>query len=138
MENNSENVKKRKLLHDNSYKREKEFLIDNKISVDFIRRKNPIEVHEIKKTKKMKKSHEYQLLYYLYYLKNNKNIKNIIGYLNYPLIKESKEISLTKENEVELKKIIKNIKEIIEKNRPPLPEKKKICKSCAYYELCFI
>ena len=49
MEDNSENVKIGKQLHENSYQRDKEYLIDNKISIDFIRKKEIVEVHEIKK-----------------------------------------------------------------------------------------
>ena len=138
MEDNSENVKIGKLLHENSYKRDKEFLIDNKISIDFIRKKEKVEVHEIKKSKKMEKSHEYQLLYYLYYLKKYKNIENVIGYLNYPLIKEEKELILTNENQKELKNIMQQITYIMQLEKPPIPKNKKICKTCAYYELCFI
>ena len=138
MEDNSENVKIGKQLHETSYKRDKEFLIDNKISIDFIRKKEVVEVHEIKKSKKMKKSHEYQLLYYLYYIKENKNVENIVGYLNYPLIKEEKEITISDENKRELKDLISKISNIINLDKPPLTKKKRICKTCSYYELCFI
>jgi len=136
MEQESDNVAIGKQLHENSYKREKEFLIDNLINVDFIKNKNPIEIHEIKKTKSMEKSHEFQLLYYIYYLKKEKDINNIIGYLDYPTIKEKIKIELTEEKENELKYIIKDIQNII-KSDIPKPKRSRICRKCAYFEFCF-
>lgn len=138
MEHNSEDVLEGKLLHETSYKKEKEYLIDNKINIDYIKNKDPVEIHEIKKTKKKEKAHKYQLLYYMYYLKKEKEIGNIIGYLNYPLIKEKKKVILDSENEKEIKQVIKEIQEIIKLEKPPMPIKKRMCKNCSYYELCYI
>ena len=84
LEHESENVKLGKILHEDSFKREKDFLIDNLINVDFIKITDCVEIHEVKKTQKMDTSHEYQLLYYMYYLKNQKDIENIKGFLDYP------------------------------------------------------
>ena len=141
MENNSEDVKLGKYLHETTYKRENEFLIDNKINIDFIKinhENNITEIHEIKKSKKMKKAHKYQLLYYMNYLKKEKNIENIKGYLNYPNTREKEEVILTKTNEEELEKIIKKIQDIIKQEKPPIFQNKNICLKCSYYELCFI
>ena len=136
LEHISENVKLGKILHEDSFKREKSFLIDNLINVDFIKLTDCVEIHEVKKTRKMEKSHEYQLLYYMYYLKNEKDIKNIKGYLDYPKNKKKKEIFLTKEKEEELVKIIEDINKI-NSNEMPKPKKSKICRKCAYFEFCF-
>ena len=136
LEHISENVKLGKILHEDSFKREKSFLIDNLINVDFIKLTDCVEIHEVKKTQKMDKSHEYQLLYYMYYLKNEKDIKNIKGYLDYPKNKKKKEIFLTKEKEEELVKIIEDINKI-NSNEMPKPKKSKICRKCAYFEFCF-
>lgn len=136
LEDESENVKLGKILHKESFKREKEFLIDNLINVDFIKLTDCVEIHEVKKTRKMEKSHEYQLLYYMYYLKNEKDIENIKGFLDYPNNRKKKEIFLTQEKEEELLKIIKDIYKINE-NDMPIPKKSKICRKCAYFEFCF-
>ena len=53
LEHESENVKLGKLLHEDSFKREKDYLIDNLINVDFIKISDSIEIHEVKKTEKM-------------------------------------------------------------------------------------
>ena len=109
LEHESENVKLGKILHENSFKREKDYLIDNLINIDFIKINDSIEIHEVKKTQKMNKSHEYQLLYYMYYLKNEKGIANIKGFLDYPKNRKKKEINLTQEKEEKLLKIIEDI-----------------------------
>lgn len=132
----NENVKLGIILHENSFKKEKSYYIDNLINVDFIKVTDSIEIHEVKKTQKMEKSHEFQLLYYMYYLKNEKDIDNIKGFLNYPNSRKKEEIFLTKEKEDELIKIIDDIHIIIDSEMPK-PKKKKICNKCAYFEFCF-
>ena len=137
MELESDTVLIGKQLHDSSYKREKELLIDNLINVDFIKKRKNIEIHEVKKTPKMEKSHEYQLLYYIYYLKNKKNIDNIVGYIDYPKIRKKVKIKLTEEKEEEINEIINEINNIIN-SKIPKPKKLRICRKCAYFELCWI
>ena len=136
LEHESENVKIGKILHEDSFKREKDYLIDNLINVDFIKLTDHVEIHEVKKTQKMEISHEYQLLYYMYYLKYEKDIANIKGFLDYPKNRKKKEIFLTPEKEDELLKIIDDIDRINE-NEMPKPKKSKICRKCAYFEFCF-
>ncbi|WP_346676233.1 CRISPR-associated protein Cas4 [Methanobrevibacter woesei] len=136
LEHESDIVALGKQLHEDSFKKEKEFLIDDLINIDFIKINDSVEIHEIKKTQKMEESHIYQLLYYMFYLKNKKDIKNIKGFLNYPNIRKKKTIELTEENEIDLLKIIENIEDII--NKPmPMPKKSRICSKCAYFEFCF-
>ena len=136
LEDESENVKLGKILHKESFKREKEFLIDNLINVDFIKLTDCVEIHEVKKTRKMEKSHEYQLLYYMYYLKKEKDIHNTVGYLNYPNIRKQIEIELTEEKEKELETVLCDIKNITDSDIPS-PKKSRICRKCAYFEFCF-
>ena len=136
MEQESDNVKLGKNLHENSYKKENDVLIDNLINVDFIKNNNPIEIHEVKKTQSMKKSHEFQLLYYIYYLKNEKGLNNIVGYLNYPENRKKIKIELTDEKEKELNDVLEDINNIINSNIPK-PKKSRICRKCAYFEFCF-
>ncbi|MDR2624589.1 MAG: CRISPR-associated protein Cas4 [Methanobrevibacter sp.] len=137
MEQESDIVSLGKQLHENSYKREKDYLIDNLINVDFIKKRKDIEIHEVKKTPKMEKSHEYQLLYYMYYLKNEKDIENIVGYIDYPKIRKKIKIELTHEKKEEIGEIVGKIAKIINSDIPK-PKKLRICKKCAYYELCWV
>ena len=137
MEQESDLVAIGKLLHSQSYKDEKEFTIDNLISIDFIKKQDYLELHEVKKSNKMKESHEYQLLYYMYYLKNEKGIENIKGVINYPTIRKKATIILDESKEKELMSIIEDIGRIIN-NDTPKPEKMKICRKCAYFEFCWV
>ena len=137
MEQESDLVSLGKLLHSKSYKGEKEYTIDNLISVDFIKKRDYLELHEVKKSNKMKKSHEYQLLYYLYYLKQNKGIENIKGIINYPKIRKKVMVDLDESKENELNAIIKDIGKVIS-NDTPKPERMKICRKCAYFEFCWV
>ena len=137
MEQNSDLVYFGKYLDKNTYTRNKhDFIIDNKIQIDFIKTNNSIELHEIKKSQMLERAHEFQLLYYIYYLKKEKGIKNIIGYLNYPTIRKTIKIELTEDKEKELKDILNDINKIIESTIPK-PKKSRICRRCAYFEFCF-
>lgn len=137
MEQESDVVELGKLLHEDTYRQEKKGQIfDNLISVDFVRKGKTLEVHEIKKSNKMEKAHIFQLLYYLYYLKNEKGI-TARGFINYPKLRKQKEVCLTSKSEKKLREVLKNINFIIKKHDMPQPQKKKICKNCAYLEFCW-
>ena len=135
MEQESEWVDLGKFLHEKSYFGEEKEVKIGPISIDFIRRGDTIEVHEVKRSKSMEKAHEMQALYYLYYLKKlGINAKAI---LNYPQLREMKEITLDgREKEVE--KAIREVEKIKSLPRPPEPKKSRACKKCAYYELCWV
>ena len=111
MEQESDIVALGKQIHEKSYKKEKEFLIDDLINVDFIKNKNPIEIHEVKKAPSLELAHEFQLLYYMYYLKKEKDIQVTIGYLDYPTIKQKIKVELTKEREDQLEEVLKDLYE---------------------------
>ena len=138
MEQESELVSLGKLVHLKSYKEEKkEYTIDNLISVDFIKKSDYLELHEVKKSNKMEKSHEYQLLYYMFYLKEEKGIENIRGIINYPKIRKNVSVVLDESKERELMDIMEDIGDVIN-NDVPKSIKMKICRKCAYYEFCWV
>ena len=116
----------------------KNVLIDNKISVDFVKRKEELLVFEIKKSSKFDNLHYYQILYYLWYLKNIKGIAKIKGVLTYPLEKKRTEVVLTEEKEREIENILKEINKIISLEKVPKPEYKPYCRHCAYFEFCWV
>ena len=137
-EQESELVILGKILHEIAFKNiKKNFLIDQKISIDFIRKGNKLILHDIKKSDKFQEAHYYQMLYYLYYLKHEKGIENVEGIINYPLKRKIVKVELTPEKELELQNILQKIKEIISLPKPPKPEKKKYCRKCAYFEFCW-
>lgn len=94
-------------------------------------------VHEIKLSKKMEKAHDTQVLYYLFYLKNH-GFGEVKAILEYPLLKDRKTLELETVTEEFLMSIIQSINQLKQdRNAPALSVKKSVCKSCAYFELCY-
>ena len=137
MEHGSDLVSFGKILDKTTFKKEKrDFIIDNKIQIDFIKKGEVIELHEIKKSRTMENAHKFQLLYYMYYLKKNKGMDNTIGFINYPTIRKKVMVELSKENEIHLEEILEDIVKIVNSTIPK-PKKSRICINCAYFEFCF-
>ena len=136
MEQGNENVEIGKAIDEETYRRDKKHInIDNIINIDFIRSKGVL--HEVKKSNKVEEASILQVKYYLYFLKK-KGVENIKGKIDYPLLKQSVDIELTDEDVISLEKVLEDIQKIVVLKNPPCLEKKRICKSCAYYDLCFI
>lgn len=136
MEESNENVQMGKLLDENSYARDdKHINIDDVINIDFIREKK--ELHEVKKSKAIDEAGIWQLKYYLYYL-NKKGVEGISGKIDYPLTKRNIDVELTDKDCRKLDKIIDDINKIKEHELPLELSETKICKKCAYFDMCFI
>ena len=136
MESNSENVQIGKIIDEETYKRdEKHININNIINIDFIRSKGIL--HEVKKSNKIEEASILQVKYYLYYLKKN-GVDNIKAKIDYPLLKKCVDVELCDEDIKKIEFILDDIKEIVEKKTPCDLQKKRICKNCAYYDLCFV
>lgn len=139
MEQNSELVGIGKLIDETSYKREKKhILIDENINIDFLRDWKVI--HEVKKSRKIEEASKWQLKYYIWLLKK-KGVAIEKGILDYPLLRRREEVFLTDEDEEKLQVILKEIDAIMLLKLPPASNKKsicRICRKCAYYELCYI
>ncbi len=136
MEQNSELVKIGKIIDETTYTREKkQILIDNTINIDFI--KNGAVLHEVKKTKSIEDAGIWQIKYYMYYLQN-KGIENIQAKIDFPLLREAKEVILEEKDKDILKNVIQNIEEIAKKDKPPKCIDSKICNKCSYFDLCYV
>lgn len=136
MENENENVVIGKILDENSYSREtKHINIDDTITIDFIKEKNII--HEVKKSRAIEEAGIWQTKYYLYYLK--KRGANILkAEIDYPLLKQNIEVTLNTEDTEYIEKIIAEIQNIKNMEHPKQLVNLKICKKCAYFDLCYI
>ncbi len=136
MENTSDSVALGKVIDQTSYSREEKHInINDEINIDFIKSKKIL--HEVKKSKKIEEASIFQVKYYLYYL-NKKGVFGVVGKIDYPLIRETREVNLSKEDIEEIENSIEDIKQICNNPLPPVLIKKPICKKCAYYDLCFI
>lgn len=136
MEQNSELVSIGKTIDESTYSREKKsILIDNTINIDFV--KNGAVLHEVKKTKSIEEAGIWQLKYYMYYLKN-KGVENITAEIDFPLLREKREVFLEDEDEKVLDNVVKNIEDIVKLDVPPKIKNLKICNNCAYFDLCYV
>lgn len=135
MEHSSDRVKMGNLVHEESYgRRKKELNVDDRIVVDW--REDGV-IHEVKLTDKMESAHEMQLLYYLYYLKHVKSVEGLRGRIDYPKLRQTKDIELTPEREAEIERSLVEMRAIVEARRAPEVEWMRVCASCAYAELCW-
>lgn len=136
LEEESDNVLLGKLLDEGSYGREdKQILIDETVNIDFIRDWKVL--HEIKKSKSIEEASMWQVKYYLYFLKQ-RGIHVEKGILDYPQIKQRKEIYLEEGDNEKIIGILKDIEHISNQKKSPVVIDSKICKACAYYEFCYI
>ena len=94
-------------------------------------------IHEVKKSSKLEFVHVAQLKYYLYVMREN-NIHGVTGILEYPKQRLTKKVLLTDDDVIQIKKWELGIETIISQEKCPEIIKKPYCKSCAYYEFCFI
>lgn len=136
MEQNSELVSMGKILDETTYKKEKKgILIDNTINIDFI--ENGAILHEVKKTKAIEEAGIWQIKYYMYYLKE-KGVSNIKAEIDYPLLRKTEQIILEEKDKKTLKNVIHEIEKMQTSEKIPEKINSKICKNCAYFDLCYV
>lgn len=152
-EHDSDAVRHGRHIHKTSYKRQKkEVDIDGVIVVDWIDHDKKV-IHEVKKSASMEEAHQWQLKYYMWYLEqkgmdigdeksatyiDNPDERGYIGELNYPKLRQTKQVVLSQEDRKTLEeKIIPNIQKIRNREQPPKTVEWKVCKYCSYNELCY-
>jgi CRISPR-associated exonuclease Cas4 len=139
MEHTSERVAEGKLIEKTSYLQRSDKYTELEINgskIDFYDARNKV-IHEIKKSDKMETAHEWQLKYYIWLLLQD-GITAVKGILEYPKLRQTKEVILTEHDIQLLQQDVINIQELIHSPTCPLRTKKGICKHCAYYDFCWI
>jgi CRISPR-associated exonuclease Cas4 len=139
MEHTSGSVADGKLLHETSYPHRSEKYSELELGgskIDFYDAKNKV-IHEIKRGKSMEAAHEWQIKYYLYLL-NEIGIVDARGILEYPMLRETKEISFSSDDYLEIKSLVANIKTLAQHENCPTKIKITFCKTCSYYDFCWI
>ena len=131
-EDTSNLVKLGKLLHLKMFDREDKDVKVDRIAIDFVKKGDIIEVHEVKKTLASEEADIWQVKYYIHVLK--KHGLRARGVIHY--IKERKTVTVEDDSGVE--EILEKVKEIIEEESPPKPIWSKFCKKCSYKDLCWI
>ena len=123
------------LVHAHSYERKNKEIVFDGIKIDFFDKNHDV-IHEVKKSKKMEEAHFWQLKFYIYHFK--KLGLAVSGKIDYPLIRRTQTVELTTDDEAQLERMLDDIVTINEQELPPPVIKAKICKSCSYYELCYV
>lgn len=139
MEHTSDIVAEGKLIGETTYPQRPEKYTEIEIGgskIDFYDAKNKV-VHEIKKSDKAEEAHEWQVKYYLWLLAQN-GVEGATGILEYPRLRETKEVRLTSPDESYLQSAMAQIRAIVESESCPPVINAKICKSCSYYDFCYI
>ncbi|MCH5598033.1 CRISPR-associated protein Cas4 [Niabella ginsengisoli] len=147
MEHTSDTVYDGKLLHETSYPQRNEKHSELNIQanhqnislfgkIDFYDARQKI-IHETKRSNKVEKAHEWQVKFYLWLLKLN-GIDEATATLEYPLLRQTDCVTLTTEDIAQLQTMIEEISQLKESEQCPPVINAKICKSCSYYELCYV
>jgi len=138
LEDNSEDVRIGKILHEIQEKKSKqgEVSIDN-IKIDKLTKDYLV---EFKKSDSDPEAVKWQVLLYLYKLKEKGILKK--GKIQYFEKKKNNTtteiLELDEQNEKELLEVLESIENLIDLQTPPPPIFENKCKKCAYYEYCFI
>jgi CRISPR-associated exonuclease Cas4 len=104
--------------------------------IDFYDAKDKI-IHETKRSDKVKNVHIWQLKYYLWLFELN-GIPEVRGLLEYPQLRQTSEVTLQEVDRSYLQETVRQVRQLLQQENCPARLKAKICKSCSYYELCYI
>jgi len=146
MEHTSDTVYDGKLLHETSYPQRNEKHSEMNIAatydgvdlfgkIDFYDARQKM-IHETKRSNKVEIAHEWQVKFYLWLLRLNGIDATAI--LEYPLLRLTDQLELAAEDIIYLEKTTQAIVRLKESEQCPAVINAKICKSCSYYELCYI
>lgn len=147
MEHTSDTVYDGKLLHDSTYpqraKKHSEMELNSKWGaltlsgkVDFYDHKQKI-IHETKRGKSIEQAHALQVKFYIWLFELN-GIHDVIGRIEYPKLRQTSEIVLSRADVVFLEETIYGVNDLIHQKKCPSTINSKICKKCSYYQLCYI
>jgi CRISPR-associated exonuclease Cas4 len=139
MEHTSDAVAEGKLIGETSYPQRAEKYTEIEIGgskIDFYDAKNKV-IHEVKKSDSMEEAHEWQVKYYIWLLAQN-GIEGVKGILEYPKLRQTKDIDFTDEDQSYLGQTVQQIEAIIGCERCPPVINARLCKRCSYYDFCYI
>ena len=129
MEHTSEAVAAGKLIHETTYPQRAEKYTEIETGgskIDFYDAKNKV-IHEIKKSDKMEAAHEWQVKYYIMLLEQN-GVEGVRGILEYPKLRETKEVTLFESDKNYLQLVMMQINEIAGSENCPPRINSPICK----------
>lgn len=138
MEHTSELVAEGRLIHEFSYPQRAEKYTEielDGVKIDYYDAGNKV-VHEVKKSNKVEDAHIWQVKYYLYVLQKN-GIDGATAILEYPRLRQRREVTLASEDITRLSAMEADIREIVQNDPCPPRVAKKICRNCSYHDFCW-
>lgn len=139
MEHTSDTVSEGKLIHETAYpqraERYREVVLAG-VKIDFYDPQAKV-VHEIKKSNKVEAAHLAQVKYYLYILEQN-GVEGATGLLEYPTLRKTETVELTPTDRAAIVNWLGEITHLISSSVCPPLLHKPICKSCSYYDFCYV
>ncbi|MEJ7827092.1 MAG: CRISPR-associated protein Cas4 [Segetibacter sp.] len=139
MEHTSDTVAEGKLIGETTYPQRADKYTEIEIGgskIDFYDAKNKV-IHEIKKSDKTEEAHEWQVKYYIWLLQQN-GVEGATGILEYPKLRQTTSVILTPSDEIYLQEVTVKIEAIIHAEVCPPVIRAKICKTCSYYDFCYV
>lgn len=148
MEHTSDTVYDGKLLHESSYSRRSEkytelelgYVLENGMEIigkiDFYDHRERI-IHEIKRSDKVEGAHVWQCKFYIWLLLLN-GVDGAFAVLEYPKLRQVTEVRFGEVDQKYLKELVIEISRLIVDDTWPSLLNKPICKSCSYFDLCYI
>ncbi len=156
MEHTSDTVYDGKLLHETSYPQRAYKYTEIELSATFVPQSSspaptPVDlfgkidfydarqkvVHETKRSDKVEQAHEWQVKFYLWLLQLN-GIEGATALLEYPKLRQTSTVTLSEEDIRYLEQTVPEIVQLKETDQCPPVIHAKICKSCSYYDLCYV
>ena len=138
MEQTSDIVYEGKLISETTYQQRARKYIELDMGIakiDFYDPKAKV-VHEVKKSNKMDHAHEWQVKYYLFLLEKS-GIEGVTGLLEYPKLRETKEVYLSQPDREFIAETVEKIEKLVAEESCPPRVRKSICRNCSYYDFCW-
>jgi CRISPR-associated exonuclease Cas4 len=139
MEHQADLVAEGRLIHETAYSRRSDRYREvqiGPIKIDFYDPAARV-IHETKKSDKMEDAHIAQVKYYIWVLEQH-SITGVTGLIEYPTLRQTREVVLTDQDRLEIPRWIADIEAITSDKTCPARIKKTLCKRCSYFDFCWV
>lgn len=129
------NIRRGTRIDETSYRDKRDsFMVNGRIEIDVL---DDGRVMEVKASSTLETPARMQLLYYLWYLQEVCDIHRD-GVLAYPAERKRESVELTPERKAAVEDALRRIFDIVQAESPPPLEKKPVCDSCLYQDICWM
>ena len=139
MESSNDLVTEGRLVHETSYPQRAAKYTELELpgaKIDYFDPKTNT-VHEVKKSNKVEEAHIAQVKYYLYLLEES-GVASPVGLIEYPKLRETKEVVLSLPDREAIREWIQDINVLVTSSECPPVINSSICKKCSYHDFCYV